>query len=126
MSGLHFTQEDIQCFSPIKGKIEKDFKENLPYNYLVRTFCLNDYKLRHGFVHFFGQSIHDYQEQLRVDYACELMRMNPSMSVLEVAYDAGYNERSTFYRAFARLRGMAPGEWKKRNCSMTTQIKTSQ
>ena len=125
MNRLHYIQEDIQRFSTIKGRIEKDFKENLPYNYLVRTFCLNDNKLRHGFVHFFGQSIHDYQEKLRVDYACELMRLNPDMSILEVAYDAGYSERSTFYRAFIRLRGMPPGEWKKRNCSMTTEIKAS-
>lgn len=107
--------DDVQLFHAIKGKIEKEFKEKLPYNNLVRTFCVNDHELRHGFVHFFGLSIRDYQEQLRVTYACELMQLNPNMSMLEVAFDAGYNERSTFYRAFSRLRRMTPGEWKRRN-----------
>ena len=115
MSELQFTQEDVQLFQAIRGKIENEFKEKLPYNNLVRTFCVNDHELRHGFVHFFGQSIRDYQEQLRVAYACELMRTKPDMSVLEVAFDAGYSERSTFYRAFSRLRRMTPGEWKRRN-----------
>jgi AraC-like DNA-binding protein len=115
MSEIHFTQEEVQLFYAIKGKIEKEFKEKLPYNNLVRTFCINDHELRHGFVHFFGQSIREYQEQLRVQYACELMRLNPHMSVLEVAFDTGYNERSTFYRAFSRLQRMTPGEWRRRN-----------
>jgi methylphosphotriester-DNA--protein-cysteine methyltransferase len=115
----HFKREDVQLFHAIKGKIEQEFREKLPYNNLVRTFCVNDHELRHGFVHFFGQSIRDYQEQLRVEYACELMRTNPHMSVWEVAFDAGFNERSTFYRAFSRVRRMTPGEWKRGN------IKTS-
>lgn len=115
MSENHFTQEDAQLFHSIKGKIEKEFKEKLPYNNLVRIFCVNDHELRHGFVYFFGQSIRDYQEQLRVAYACELMREKPNMSVCEVAFDAGFNERSTFYRAFSRVRRMTPGEWKRRN-----------
>ncbi|WP_165761317.1 helix-turn-helix domain-containing protein [Niastella koreensis] len=107
--------DDVKLFHAIKVKIEKDFKEKLPYHNLVRTFCVNDHELRHGFVHFFGQSIREYQEQLRVQYACELMRQNPGMSVLKIAYDAGFNERSTFYRAFGRLLCMAPGEWRKQN-----------
>ena len=115
MNEIQFTRENFQLFQAIRGKVEKEFKEKLPYNNLVRTFCVNDHELRHGFVHFFGQSIRDYQEQLRVQYACELMQLNPHMSVLEVAFDAGYNERSTFYRAFLRLRRMTPGEWKRRN-----------
>jgi two-component system response regulator YesN len=115
MNEIHFTREDVQLFHAIKGKVEKEFKEKLPYTNLVRTFCVNDHELRHGFVHFFGQSIRDYQEQLRVQYACELMRTNPGMSMLEVAFDAGYNERSTFYRAFFRVWRMTPGEWKRRN-----------
>lgn len=115
MNENHFTQEDVQLFHAIKGKIEKEFKEKLPYNNLVRTFCVNDHQLRHGFVYFFGQSIRDYQEQLRVAHACELMQLNPGMTVLNIAYDVGYNERSTFYRAFSRLRRMTPGEWKRRN-----------
>jgi transcriptional regulator GlxA family with amidase domain len=110
----HFTREDAQMFNAIKGKIELEFKEKLPYNNLVKTFCVNDHELRHGFVRFFGRSIRDYQEQLRVAHACELMLQNPNMSMLEVAFDAGFNERSTFYRAFSRLRRMTPGEWKRR------------
>lgn len=115
MNDIQFTREDVQLFHAIRGKVEKEFKEKLPYTSLVRTFCVNDHELRHGFVHFFGQTIRDYQEELRVQYACELMQANPHMSMQEVAFDAGYNERSTFYRAFFRLRHMSPGEWKRRN-----------
>jgi len=119
MNETTFTREDVQRFHAIRGKVEKEFKEKLPYTNLVKTFCMNDHELRQGFVRYFGQSIREYQEQLRVQYACELMRINPGMSVLEVAFDAGYNERSTFYRAFSRHRRMTPGEWKRRNHKTT-------
>jgi AraC family transcriptional regulator, transcriptional activator of the genes for pyochelin and ferripyochelin receptors len=115
MSGLHITEDEIQRFQAIKEKIDNEFRESISYGMLAKSFQLNEFKLRHGFVHCFGETIHGYQEQLRICYACELLQSKQSLSIYEIAYEAGYNERSTFYRAFTRLREMVLGEWKKLN-----------
>jgi len=109
--------DDEQLFNAVKEKIEKEFLEPLSYDELAKHFLISRKALEKGFVHRFGQTIHHFLEQLRVHYACNLMRTEPGKIVQDVGYEAGFNDPSTFYRAFSRVVGGTPGRWKKNNNS---------
>ncbi|HEY7426702.1 MAG TPA: helix-turn-helix domain-containing protein [Gemmataceae bacterium] len=63
-----------------------------------------------------GCSWSDYLTRLRIDYACQLLR-ETSRSVLAIAFESGYEDLSTFYRAFKRHKGLPPREWRERHSS---------
>jgi AraC family L-rhamnose operon regulatory protein RhaS len=51
-------------------------------------------------------------ERMRIDYACRLLNRR-SLSVVAVAFECGYEDVSSFYRAFRRQRGVPPDRWRK-------------
>jgi AraC family L-rhamnose operon regulatory protein RhaS len=59
-----------------------------------------------------GASWLDHLTTLRVDYAKDLLR-DPSRSVIAAAFECGFEDLSSFYRAFKRRTGQPPNEWRK-------------
>jgi AraC family L-rhamnose operon regulatory protein RhaS len=59
-----------------------------------------------------GASWSAYLTRLRIEYACQLLRQT-SRSILAIAFESGYEDLSSFYRAFKRERGLPPREWRK-------------
>lgn len=63
---------------------------------------------------YYGTSISDYINQLRLNYARSLLgRPQENRSVEEIAIDAGFNSRSAFYRHFKQHYGMTPVEFRR-------------
>jgi AraC family L-rhamnose operon regulatory protein RhaS len=58
-----------------------------------------------------GQTWADYLAELRVEYAQTLLRDTPR-SIVSIAFECGYEELSSFYRAFKRATGHSPGDWR--------------
>lgn len=59
-----------------------------------------------------GASWLDYLTTLRIDYAKELLR-DQTRSVIAIAFECGFEDLSSFYRAFKRRTDLAPNEWRK-------------
>jgi AraC-like DNA-binding protein len=59
-----------------------------------------------------GQNFSNYLEKIRIDYSCDLLR-NPGCSVNDISYRAGYNSDKTFRRAFKRVKGISPTEFRR-------------
>lgn len=50
---------------------------------------------------------------LRIDYACQLLTQT-TRGILAVAFECGYEDLSSFYRAFKRRKQATPNEWRQR------------
>jgi len=58
-----------------------------------------------------GESWLEHLTRLRMDYAQQLLR-DTRRSVTAIAFECGFEELSSFYRAFKKRNGMAPLEWR--------------
>jgi AraC family L-rhamnose operon regulatory protein RhaS len=55
----------------------------------------------------------DYLRRLRVEHAKHLLRTT-GRSVLAIAFESGFEDVSSFYRAFRRLEKTTPYQWRQR------------
>jgi AraC family L-rhamnose operon regulatory protein RhaS len=59
-----------------------------------------------------GCSFAKYVERVRVEYACQLLR-ETGRSVATIAFECGFEDLSSFYRAFRRQKGVPPLRWRQ-------------
>ena len=60
-----------------------------------------------------GLNFFDYVNRLRIEEACSELARRPEATVLEVAYEVGFNSRSTFNAAFKKWTGQTPSGFRK-------------
>jgi AraC-like DNA-binding protein len=56
----------------------------------------------------------------RIDYVCEQLRIDPTASIQDLFYDAGYRSRTTAWRHFSDIVGCTPTEFVERNIKPKT------
>lgn len=56
-------------------------------------------------------NLNSYLNRLRVEYSVKLIKEKRNFSIEAIAEEAGFNSRSTFYRAFYKQYGMTPTEY---------------
>lgn len=62
--------------------------------------------------HTTGQNFSDYVNSWRIEYAKKLMSSG-DLSLAEIADQAGFADRTSFYRSFKKITGKSPSEWQK-------------
>lgn len=60
-----------------------------------------------------GENFFDFINRWRVDEAMRLLTADTRKTILEVAFEVGFNARSTFYKAFEKNVGMTPSEYRR-------------
>lgn len=58
-----------------------------------------------------GKNISDYIIDMRINYACNLLK-NSSMDVMEISFECGFDNLSTFYHHFSPRVGMPPKRYR--------------
>lgn len=59
-----------------------------------------------------GQTWLSYVQDLRVNHACRLLETT-DRPITSIAFECGFAELSTFYRAFRKMRGATPTAWRQ-------------
>ncbi len=76
---------------------------------LARKVAMNECYLKKGFKTITGKTIHEYQQELRINRAKDLLQ-NQGYSVTSAAFELGYSSIAHFSTAFKRVTGMKPCE----------------
>jgi AraC-like DNA-binding protein len=79
---------------------------------IARMFGTNECTLKRGFHSLFGTSIHRFYTEHRLLLAHELIT-NTSESLKSIPYMCGFNDYSTFAKAFRKKYGSSPGALKR-------------
>lgn len=59
-----------------------------------------------------GQTVGDFINGFRLDYACRLITESPGMTLEAVAHESGLVTRSTLFRLFLKKFGMSPSQYR--------------
>jgi len=62
-----------------------------------------------------GMSFTEYVNRLRVEYAKELMRTNPSAPTIDIYTHAGFTSQASFFRNFKLYAGVTPKQYIQKN-----------
>lgn len=76
---------------------------------LAKLFKINEFDLKHGFRTCFQTSIHHFYNEERLKRA-HLMISNTDINLKSVAFANGFTNYTSFYKAFKKRFGYAPGQ----------------
>ncbi len=93
--------------------LAENFDKHITIPQLARQTGINEAKLKEGFKELFGQSIHTYLQQLRLEKAQHLLRTT-DLTVTDITYFIGYSHVTHFTSLFRKETGFTPTEWRKK------------
>ncbi|RXZ82982.1 helix-turn-helix domain-containing protein [Paenibacillaceae bacterium] len=97
----------------VKGYIEQEYANpDMSLNHLCERFGLNGKYLSRLFKEAVGEKLVDYLVRVRIEESQRLLRMT-SLSLQEIANSVGYMHDISFIRAFKKLVGTTPGDYRK-------------
>ena len=108
---MQTNQYDLVIIQQVKDLLEKDYKYQHTQTELARRFHINESKIRKGFTLVYQTPIYEYQVQLRIEKAKELLSTTDD-AVKTVAYKVGFDIRN-LNRQFKKRLGVSPYAWKK-------------
>ena len=83
-------------------------RHNVKVSDIAAELCTNRLYVSTAINDEFGVSFSDYINKKRIDYAIQLMRTNPQMTMCEIADRSGFSSDKSFYRNFKRFTGKSP------------------
>lgn len=99
-------------------KTDKLYKDqNLSLDSLAERLGIKSYLLTKCLKIHFGKKFNDYINQLRIEELKKLLQNpgNNHLTLLSLAFDAGFNSKASFNRAVKKLTGKSPSELKEQH-----------
>lgn len=94
-----------------QGYIQAHYAEDISLDALAQQVFLSPYHLSRLFRDYTGLPPHAYLNQIRVSRAKDLL--NRGMPIVEVAQATGFADQAHLTKAFKRIVGVAPGQYRK-------------
>ena len=110
---------DNRMIELLLSLMEKDkfyHREGLTISQLASTMNIKEYKLRQAINQQLGfRNFNEFLNSYRLQEACDILAdpENKEMTILEIAFQLGYNSLAPFNKAFKQSTGMTPTQWRK-------------
>ena len=91
----------------------QNFEKNLTQKQVSQTLFISERQLTNIFSSRLHCSFRGYINQLRVNKAAGLLK-NTNMKIIDIMYDCGFENQSSFNRIFYNIKGMTPSEYRKK------------
>ncbi len=106
-TGGGLSKADIDLLNDIKTYLDQHYLDVVSMQQLTRKFCINSFKLKHGFRQLFSSSVMKYVDEHKMNYAREMLQRGQA-DVQAVADELGYKHYNNFSTAFKRKFGYSP------------------
>lgn len=103
---------DLQCISVVYNMLTKDPRTHLTIESLALEVGINRNKLHYGFKQLYGITIHQYQEQLRMEKARHLLATTHK-NIKTIAHATGYCNSSRMGAVYKKTYGITPHQFRK-------------
>lgn len=97
------------------------YMENIKIEDLSAVCHMSEAHFRRLFVSCMKVSPLEYINQVRIQTACEYLKKTDAL-ISEIALKCGFSTLSTFNRNFKEIKGITPGEWRKRPENFEQQL----
>lgn len=124
-----------QFVNDLKRNDKLDLKnkviEYIDQSFMQESLCLynvaEQFKVSEAYMYYFfkenmGITFSDYLEAKRIHCACALLT-SANLPIKEIAYNVGYSNDHTFRRAFKKVIGVTPSEFKTANSAFNKEAK---
>ena len=101
-----------RIISKVRSYMESHLDEKLTIMTLSRKFNLSSTALKNGFRSLYGQPVHTWLQEKRIQRAAELLSFS-DLTVLQIAQTVGYEGVSQFNVIFKRQYGITPSQYRK-------------
>jgi AraC-like DNA-binding protein len=105
-------QLDRERLSRVLGYIEAHLSESITVTDLANVACLSLFHFARSFTGAVGVPPHYYVGRRRLENAKAMITAGRA-SLYEIALDCQFSSQSSFTRAFRRVTGMTPGEYRR-------------
>lgn len=110
--GTTLSREELERIANLSEYINENIADKLNIDLLKRKSRLSPKKLQEGFKHLFGQSVHGYLKNVRLEYAREQLELT-DLTVSEIVYRIGISNSSNFSKNFRIRYGYLPTGYHK-------------
>lgn len=87
--------------------------ESITLNSVARLMSISHHQLSQLLNEKYNMNFNTFVNTYRVEEVKRLLLNYPDKTVLQIAHEAGFNSKSTFYDSFTRFTGLTPVEYRK-------------
>jgi AraC family transcriptional activator of pyochelin receptor len=109
----NYNHYEIDSIQAARDMIRKNIKYHFVIREIAQKVGMNEFKLKNGFRELFGNGVYEYLRSERMQIARQLLGES-GRSVKEIASLTGYRSVNSFIKAFKKMYGVTPGDFRKR------------
>jgi AraC-like DNA-binding protein len=109
---IKLSSYDIEMLHEAKRLLLSDFEQKMSLQQLARSVGINEFKLKKGFKHLFGDTVFGYRHTVRMDKAKQIL-LETKLDISDVAFMTGFEYSGNFEKAFKKFHGFTPAELRK-------------
>lgn len=106
-------EEYISRINRVIDYIDLNLGANLTLAELAEVACFSKDHFNRIFSAIVGETLYDYIQRLRVEYAANKLCQSDDITITDLAFEFGFDSISGFSRAFKKYFDVSPTQWKE-------------